>query len=125
MINRIFYFLGFILSLFFATKFVIDSIKTNEVIKYGISTTAEIIEMPVCNAKSTVMVLYNNKKYKLILGKNECIQNGYRITDEIPVIYYDKMDKLVSKGTSGELGIYFGIAFYLLPLFCLYQLIKK
>lgn len=125
MFNRLIYFIGFMASLFFATNYLINSVQINEALKYGIDTEAEIIELPVCNAKSSVYVKLNRKKYNLILGKNQCIEGGYRIGDRIPVIYYSKLDKVVSNGTNGQFGILVAMIFFLLPLFCLYKLIKK
>lgn len=124
MINRIIYLVCFLLFSYFITKNFIDEHKIRESFLNGYKVDVEIIELPTCNAKSTVMVKYENKNYKMVIGKNECIQSGYKITDKLPAIYYDKLDMIV-RNKENLIGYYFSIVIFIVPLFCLYQLIKK
>lgn len=124
MINKIIYFLCFLFFSYFVTKNFIEEQKIRESFFNGISVNVEIIEMPTCNARSTVMVHYYKKNYKMVIGKNECIQGGYRISDKLQALYYNKLDMVV-RDKENIIGYYFSILMFLAPLFCLYQLIKK
>jgi len=124
--NRILYFIGFLIFTYFAVNFFESSYQAKMIKKYGVTVISIVSELPNCGRSSnTVYVEYNSKKYNINIGKNDCIQGNYKIGDRIKVVYSSSYDKMQLPTETVELGYWLSIAFFFIPLYFLYKLIKS
>lgn len=122
---RLMYLFLFLGATLFAIKFFEQAYRDYSIKQSGTQGIATIESRPDCGrSNSTVDVRYMNKIYLLRIGKNDCIKGEYSIGDKVPVIYSDVYDYMITPGRQVAFLFYMSIVLWVLPLYCLYKLIK-
>jgi hypothetical protein len=123
--NRVIYLLAFIAFTYFALNFFNSSYQGKIISENGINKTVSIIDIPDCGRSSNSMdVEYNNKKYNINIGKNDCIEGKYKIGDRVNVLYSSIYDKVQLPSERSSLLYWMSILFFLIPVYCLFQIIR-
>jgi hypothetical protein len=124
--NRLTYFALFIFFGFFSIKFFETSLRDYTIKLNGEEKIVKILSNGNCGRSGgTIKVLLNDKSYSLNIGINDCISGKYQIGNEISVLYGAQYDYIILSEGKMVLGLYMSLAFFLLPLYCLFKIIKN
>ena len=124
--SRMTYFLLFILFVYFSIKFFETSLRDYTIMTNGEEKVAYVLSNGNCGRSGgTIQVLCEDKAYSLNIGINECISGKYKIGNEIRVLYGIQYDYILLPQENVIVGLYMSLAFFFLPLYCLYKLIKN
>ena len=122
--SRLSYFFSFIFLSFFSTLFFDTSLRDYRIKRYGEEKNCVVLTSGECGKSGgTIKVLMQTREYKLSIGRVDCIENKYRIGTTVKVLYGYDYDYIILPEEKAELGLYMSVLFFILPLYCLYQLI--
>ncbi len=123
--NRIIYLAAFIAFTYFGLNFFESSYMGKEINENGIGKQVEVASVQNCGRSSnTIDVEYDLKTYTINIGKNDCIEGRYSIGDKIVVKYSSEYDKMQLPTERTNLVFWMSILFFLIPLYCLVQIIR-
>lgn len=123
--NRVFYLVAFIAFTYFALCFFRTSHQGKVINATGVSVVVEVDGVPDCGRSSNTMdVKYRQKSYNINIGKNDCIEGRYKNGDKVEALYGKEYDKLQLPSERSELLYWMSILFFVIPLYCLIQIIK-
>lgn len=123
--SRLNYFFCFLFFAYFSTLFFDTSLRNYRIKKSGEERVCVVLDRGDCGkGGGTLKVSINQKEYKLSIGQNDCIEGYYKIGSEVKVLYDYDYDYIILPEDKAELGLYLSLIFFLLPIFCLYKLIK-
>ena len=124
--SRLSYFFCFIFSALFSALFFDTSLRDYRIKKYGEEKDCIVLTGGNCGRSGgSIKVLMQAKEYKLSIGRVDCIQDKYRIRNTVKVLYGYDYDYMILPEEKVELGLCMSLLFFILPLYCLYQLIGK
>jgi hypothetical protein len=123
--SRSMYFICFMFFSFFSTIFFETSLRDYRIKKYGDERICTVLTNGNCGKSGgTIKVSMQKKEYNLSIGRVDCVENYYHIGDDIKILYDYNYDYMILPTEKVELGLYMSILFFMLPLYCLYQLVK-
>ena len=121
--SRLSYFFCFIFSAFFSALFFDTSLRDYRIKKYGEEKDCIVLTGGDCGRSGgSIKVLMQTKEYKLSIGRVDCIKNRYRVRTTIKVLYDYDYDYMILPEEKVELGLCMSLLFFIVPLYCLYQL---
>jgi len=121
--SRIAYILGLLIFGLVSIKYFQSSLYSYKASKDSEKLVVEIIERPICGKNNKVQIRYQDKEYSVKVPKNKCIRGDYDIGDKVEVWYLKSVDHFVLSDLNTEIGLYISIAFFLMPIFCVYKLV--
>ena len=124
--SRVYYLVAFVLFTYFSLQFFQSAFVGKEIALNGIKVNTHVVKLPKCGRSSgTMNILYKDKRYDIKIGKNDCIQGKYSIGDQVEALYSQNYDKLQLTTEKVNVIYVLSLLFFLVPLFCLFKLIKK
>ncbi len=124
--NRKIYFVLFLLFAFFSYFFFKTAYRDHKISIGKIAKNVLVVSKGNCGrGGGTIKVKYESKIYTLGIGRNDCINGKYKIGDQIIVLYGEQYDYFILKDMNTISSLYLSIAFFFLPIYCLYKLIRK
>lgn len=123
--NRVVYLIAFIAFTYFALNFFRTSHQGKVINANGVPVVVEVLGMPNCGRSSNTMdVKYEQKVYNVSIGKNDCIEGRYKNGNKIEILYGIEYDKMQLPSERSDLLYWMSIIFFIIPLYCLLQVIK-
>gem|GEM_PF-2094188 len=123
--NKVIYLIAFIAFTYFALNFFKTSYQGKVINANGVSVVVEVDGVPNCGRSSNTMdVKFKQKIYNINIGKNDCIEGRYKNGDKIEVLYGKEYDKMQLPSERSNLLYWMSIIFFMIPLYCLLQIIK-
>ena len=124
--SKIYYLVAFILFTYFSLQFFQSAFIGREIATNGIKVETRVVQLPTCGrGNGNMNIVYKDKFYNIKIGKNDCIQGKYRIGDEVEALYSISYDKIQLATEKVNFNYVVSILFFLVPLFCLFKLLKK
>ena len=93
--------------------------------KYGELVIAEVHKEPICSRSMNKMnVKYQNSIGIVHIGKSKCHDGFYKVGDKINILYYKENNYFIMPYRPINRRIVVTCVGLLIPLYCLYKLIK-